>query len=74
VQLCRIEKPHNFLRFAWTGFGNEKEHLKESEERDREWLVSECKRLKEENPNWSQQRIADELDISVGSVNKYLKL
>ncbi|OSZ79639.1 LuxR family transcriptional regulator [Chitinophagaceae bacterium IBVUCB1] len=74
VALCRIEKPHNFLRFTLTGFGEEGEHLRDSEDRDREWLVRECKRLAEECPLLTQRDIAMELGISVSSVNKYLHM
>jgi hypothetical protein len=72
VCLCRIEKPRNFLQFTHIGYGTEAEHLKDAEERSKEWLVGECKRLKEENPDWTQRMIADAIGISVGSVNNYL--
>ncbi len=70
VALCRIEKPHNFLRFAWAGFGNEREHLREAEEHSREWLISEVKRLIDEEA-YNQRQVAYELGISTGSVSNY---
>ncbi|MBS1772175.1 MAG: AAA family ATPase [Bacteroidetes bacterium] len=73
VCLCRIEKPNNFLQFCWQGYAKEQEHLRESEERDREWLIEECKRLAEENPDWTQREIAEELGISAATVNRALK-
>lgn len=72
VALCRIEKPHNFLRFSLIGFGNEYEHLKTYEERDKDWLIGEVKRLTDDG--WSQRDIADELGISKGSVGNYQKM
>lgn len=71
VTLCRIDKPHNFLQFVHMGHASEREHLAESTERDREQLISKCVELKEEGK--TQRAIADELGISLGAVNKYLK-
>lgn len=72
VQLCRIEKPHNFLQFTYIGYGNEREHLNEIEERDREWLVNEVKRLTEEE-HLDQRAIGNRLGISASTVGRMLK-
>lgn len=70
VHLCKIEKPDNFLRFAIEGFARESEHLKVITEKDRNELVEQVKSLSAMGE--SQRKIADELGISLGAVNKYL--
>jgi hypothetical protein len=70
VILCRIEKPHNFLRFAWVGFGNEREHLREAED-ERKLLVEEVRRLSDEGE--SQRDIAAQLGISASTVGRLLR-
>ncbi|MBW7913692.1 MAG: AAA family ATPase [Taibaiella sp.] len=71
VALCRIEKPANFLGFWYIGTGHEKEHLKEKEEGDKAELIQRAKELKGEGK--TQREIAEEMGISLGAVNKYLK-
>lgn len=71
VALCRIDKPHNFLQFVYTGTGAEKEHLAESREKDKSELVEECKRLKEEGMTYEQ--IAPKVGISKSTVERYVK-
>ncbi len=71
VHLCQIEKPDNFLRFSFEGFARESEHLKVITEKDRNELIEQAKKLSAMGE--SQRKIADELGISVGAVNKYLK-
>ena len=74
VAICRIEKPHNFLRFALMGYGSEYEHLKSGEERERESVIDQVRTLAAQNPDWTQRDIAEALGISLGAVNKYLKM
>ncbi len=76
VIICQINKDENYLHFEFNDFGSEREHLrqksseKDNEERDR--LIEEVKRLSASG--MTQRQIADELGISVGTVNKYLNL
>jgi RecA-family ATPase len=72
VIVCQVHKPFNFLQFEFVGFGTEREHLKELTEKDRETNISKAKELSQQNK--SQRTIAAELGISLGAVNKYLKL
>lgn len=73
VALCRIEKPHNFLRFALTGYGNEYEHLKSAEEKDKEAMIIEVKRLIDEE-GMTQREVADALGLGTGTVSRYYNL
>ncbi|MBS1773785.1 MAG: AAA family ATPase [Bacteroidetes bacterium] len=72
ISLCRIEKPGNFLQFAHCGYGKEHEHLRRSEE-GVNYLELRVKQIAEENPDWSQRRIAEEIGVSVSTVNRYIK-
>ena len=72
VAVCQIDKPHNFLQFEFIDIGNEMEHLKQISQEDRETNISKAKELG--NQGISQRQIAKELSISLGAVNKYLKL
>src|SRR4051794_451148 len=38
VFVCQIEKPRNFLQFEFINFGNEREHLKQHTDKDKESL------------------------------------
>ena len=72
VVLCQIEKPENFLGFEFLGYGAEREHLKELSSNDREKNISEAKELRSQG--FTQRQIATQLGISLGAVNKYLKM
>lgn len=72
VIVCQVHKPSNFLQFEFVCFGTEREHLKELTEKDRETNISKAKELSQQGK--SQRTIAAELNISLGAVNKYLKL
>ncbi|MGB0430926.1 MAG: AAA family ATPase [Bacteroidia bacterium] len=72
VITCTLVKPGNFLMFELIGFDFEKSHLKEITQDDREVKIALVKKLAEEGK--SQREIASEVEISVGAVNKYLKL
>lgn len=72
VIVCQINKPYNFLAFEFIDFGAEREHLKQITEKDRESLIEQVKELSEKGH--SQRSISKELSISLGTVNKYLKM
>lgn len=72
VCVCHIEKPYNFLRFGFLGYGIEREHLKELTEKDKASTIERVKELSGQGK--SQRQISAELGISLGCVNKYLKL
>ena len=72
VAICQIDKPHNFLQFEFIDFGNEMAHLKQITKEDRETNISKVKELSQQG--MSQRKIATELSISLGVVNKYLKM
>ena len=71
VAVCQIDKPHNFLQFEFVEYGSEMEHLKHISKEDRETNISKAKELSLQG--MSQRKIAKELSVSLGSVNKYLK-
>ena len=68
----QIQKLSNFLEFEFSGIGNERIHLKQYSEKDRQNLIVKSKELS--SNGYSQREIARELSIAVGTVNKYLKL
>lgn len=72
VVVCQIQKPFNFLEFEFVAFGTEREHLKQFSEKDRESIVERAKELSQQGK--SQRQISTELSISLGAVNKYLKI
>ena len=72
VAVCQIVKPDNFLMFEFLNFGNEREHLKALSESDKADLIQQIKNLSAQGK--SQREIMREIGISLGAVNKYLKL
>ncbi len=72
VAVCQIQKTFNFLSFEFLKFGVEREHLKVLSDKDRESIIESVKELSKKG--FSQRQIATELGISLGAVNKYLKL
>ena len=72
VCVCQIIKEHNFLQFEFVSFGNEREHLKQYTEKDKDNVIAQVKELSKQGK--SQRVISSELGISLGAVNKYLKL
>lgn len=72
VCVCQIIKPHNFLEFEFLNFDEERTHLKESNKADRDEVIELAKELS--GSGKSQREISKELNISLGAVNKYLKL
>ena len=53
-------------------FSKEREHLKQHNDTDRENTIEKVKELSKQDK--SQRDISAELGISLGAVNKYLKL
>ncbi|MDP4286231.1 MAG: AAA family ATPase [Bacteroidota bacterium] len=70
VCICEIGKPHNFLKFMFVRFGNEKEHLKEHTEKDRSGLLEQIKELKKQG--MSLRKIGSELGITHMRVKRIL--
>lgn len=70
IAVCQIDKPHNFLQFEFMSFGSELEHLKQVTKEDRESNIVRAKELNEKG--MSQRKIAKELSIALGTVNKYI--
>jgi len=65
-------KHFNFVEFEFIEYSTEKEHLKEVSEKDKSTMVEQSKELQKIGK--SQREIAKELVISLGAVNKYLKV
>lgn len=72
VCVCQISKEFNFLQFEFVGLGNELEHLKQHTEKDKKNIIYQVKELSQQGK--SQRFISSEIGISLGTVNKYLKL
>ncbi len=76
VIICKINKDENYLHFEFNDFGNESEHLiqksSETNNEERDNLIESVKNLSAER--MTQRQIANKLSISLGAVNKYLKL
>lgn len=70
--VCQLDKPFNFLAFEFLSFGAEREHLKQFSVKDRKNLIEQAKELSQKG--YSQRNIAKKLSISLGEVNKYLKM
>lgn len=71
VMLCQVSKPINFLMFEFITHANEHAHLKTMGPNQKEELIFRAKDLQKEGKN--QRQIAEELQIGLGTVNKYLK-
>lgn len=72
IAVCQLVKNDNFLMFDFLNFGNEREHLKALSEGDKADLIEKVKNLSAQGK--SQREIMREIGISLGAVNKYLKL
>ena len=72
VCVCQINKEYNFLQFEFVRLGNEREHLKQFTEKDKNNVILQVKELSQQGK--SQRAISSEVGISLGAVNKYLKL
>ncbi len=71
VIVCEIVKPDNFLMFRFVEYGCESEHLRQLTDNDRNNMVERVKELSARGK--SQRAIAEELRVSVGTVNNYMK-
>ena len=71
VAVFQIQKPHNFLEFEFSGFGTEREHLKQLTDNDRESRISEALELKKQG--MSNVLIAAQFGVSEGAVRKWIK-
>ena len=71
VMLCEICKPVNFLMFKFLGHANEQAHLKKLAANEQQENIFRAKDLQKEGK--TQREIAEELQIGLGTVNKYLK-
>ena len=69
---CELEKPTNFLRFARTESGPEREHLSERSENQSQELEISILELHHTNPELSQREIADRLRTNASKVNRVL--
>lgn len=72
VCICQITKEYNFLQFEFLQYGNENEHLKQRTEKDKQSIIEQVKVMNLQGH--SQRKISTELGISLGAVNKYLKM
>jgi RecA-family ATPase len=72
VCVCEIRKHKSFLGFELIEYGSESEHLKSFTVQDRESVIEQVKLLSSEGK--TQREISKELGISLGAVNKYLKM
>jgi hypothetical protein len=71
VCVCEIEKPSNFLRFGFVGYGTEKEHLRVPSDKDKEQRKQEAAELKAQGK--SNREIARLLGVSEGAIRKWIK-
>jgi hypothetical protein len=72
VILCQISKPTNFLQFDFLGYALERDHLRVHTQDDRESVIEKVKELSGQGKR--QREISTMLSISLGAVNKYLKM
>ena len=72
ICVCEVSKPLNFLLFGFVGFGKEYDHLKQYTEKDKESITQKVRELSQQGK--TQRAISTEMSISLGAVNKYLKL
>lgn len=72
VLVYEIVKEDSFLNFKLKGYANEIDHLKQRTENDKSMLVENVKKLIYEGK--TQRDIAQQLNLSLGCVNKYAKL
>lgn len=72
VPVFEIVKENSFLKFMFRCFSNEREHLRTPNEIDRDTLIVKVKEMIQTGK--PQRVIANELGISIGSVNNYSKL
>lgn len=71
VCVCQIDKPLNFLQFEFINFGNERDHLKQHTDKDKENLSEKITDLNQQGK--SLREIGVELGISHMKVSRILK-
>jgi archaellum biogenesis ATPase FlaH len=71
VCVCQINQPHNFVLFELLRYGSEWEHLKQQTEKDRESVNEKVIELEQQGQ--SLRKIAAEMGISLGGVQRILK-
>jgi RecA-family ATPase len=71
VLVCRVEMQDNFLKFNFLDYGAEKDHLSESNDRERNEMIARVKQMSAEGK--SIRQTADELGIGSSTVQRYLK-
>ena len=71
VCVCEISKQQSFLGFKLIDYSSESEHLKSYNKNDKDGIIEEVKLLSSQGK--TQREISEELGISLGVVNKYLK-
>lgn len=71
VCLFDIVKPHNFLQYDFVGYGDERMHLKDRKEQEKDNMLDRAVELKQQG--LSLREIADELGISHQKVDRLLK-
>ena len=71
VIVCEVAKPDDFLMFRFLEYGCESEHLRQLTDDDRDALVERAKELSSQGK--SQREISNELGVSLGTVNNWLK-
>lgn len=72
VLKCEITNNNGYLHFETIGYASEYEFIKEATKDDKETIIEQAKELSRHGK--SQRTISVELGISLGAVNKYLKL
>jgi len=72
VAVCEISKEDCFTGLLFRERGREKDHLKERSETERDEMIAQVKHLA--GKGLTQRRIASDLRISLGTVNKYLNI
>ena len=72
VCLCRIHKPGNFLQFRFMGNSPESLHLRSRNQLNPELLAQKVTQLSA--TGFSQREISQQLSVSVGYVNKLLRM
>jgi RecA-family ATPase len=72
VKVYQISKNSNFLGFEHIGYSPESDHLKILSEKEKADLPQRIKNLSE--MGLSQREIASRCQVSVGTVNRYLKM
>ena len=71
VAVFDIVKPHNFLQYTFVGYGDERVHLKDTREQERDELAEKAAELKQQG--LSLRDIAAEMGIGHMRVSRLLK-